>query len=94
MLSFAFHSMSEKSIDYRIDLIQFIKQHVQIKTVSQEKYEQLESKLEFVLHELECLKQTIQAASKPMDVIASQAGKMLRMQAETKPFRTNKIIKG
>jgi len=80
MLTFAFHSGSDKSMEFRKNLRQFIKRHAARNYVTQEQYQELDDKLGLVL---DVVKRYYPAANKT----ASLAGSMLRAQRETKHLR-------
>lgn len=100
MFLFAVHISSPSSIQFREELWSFIKQHVQVSTVTLDMYRELESRNESLEarlamqeHMLLEMDARITAIQTPMDQIATHAGKMLCLQKGTKPFRTSKEIK-
>lgn len=80
MLTFAFHSKSTLSLEFRTKLRKFIKQNAKRGYVSQDAFEQLKGQLS----ELQQLVlQYLPAANEA----ASHAGRSLRAHRETKPLR-------
>lgn len=80
MLTFAFHSKSVQSLEYRKQLRQFIKQNAKRGYVSRDAFENLKGEL----HEI---KEFMQKYMLAVDESASHVGKALRAQRETKSLR-------
>lgn len=80
MFSFAFHSKSENSMEYRKRLRQFLKQHATRNYVSREEFNTIKG-------ELRELKEILAQYTPAANHAASCAGKALRAQRDTKPLR-------
>lgn len=80
MLTFAFHSRSPESLEFRKRLRQFIKQNARRDYVSQEEFESLKG-------ELENMKEMVHSLMRIANENASQAGKMLYDQKKSKHLR-------
>jgi len=92
MITFACHIKSKKAVQFRKDLITMIKQHAKKDTITLEMYQNLEAKFENLQHSFNVVIQKIEAVQTPMSKIASESGKLLRMQKDVKAFRTNRLI--
>jgi prophage antirepressor-like protein len=80
MLTFAFHSKSDDSLEFRQKLRKFIKLNAKRNCVTVEQFEQLKGQFDALC---ELVKNYIPAANDA----ASFAGRALRAQRETKPLR-------
>ena len=88
--------------EMRREFIRFVKTNAKKDSVSQQQFDTLVQQMQDVALRMDTLEsenyrlQTIvdrqDAARVPVDQMASAAGRLLRMQKETKPFRTNKNI--
>ena len=88
--------------EMRREFIRFVKTNAKKDSVSQQQFDTLVRQMQDVALRMDTLEsenyrlQTIvdrqDAARVPVDQMASAAGRLLRMQKETKPFRTNKNI--
>ena len=91
MLTFAFHAHSDKSLEFRKQLRQFIKANAKRGYVSEEQFNlmrgELRTELDAVRSELRAIVDKVSKYGPAADAAASMAGKALRAQRDTKPLR-------
>jgi hypothetical protein len=87
MIAFAIHVKSEKAINFRIELIEFIRQNAQCTPITQEQYHELTEKYEDLQEKFYNLENLVTQSVPAAQSTASFLGKALRSQRNTKKLR-------